>query len=84
MVFTRSYGASGLFRHRIQHQPRRAVERDLDAHLRQQAQHRRDVVEVRQVVQTERFSRQQAGAENRQRRILAPEMATSPLSGCRR
>ena len=47
-----------------------AVHRHLDPHLADQAQHRRDVIEVRYVRQLQRFGRQQAGTKNRQRGIL--------------
>jgi hypothetical protein len=46
------------------------VERDVHAHLRQQAQHGRDVVEVRHVAQMQRLGGEQRGAENRQRGVL--------------
>ena len=41
-----------------------------DAHLLNQAQHGRHVVEARHILETHRFARQQAGTQNRQGGIL--------------
>ena len=54
----------------VEHEAGRAIQRHSDAHLRQQAQHGRDVVQVRQVGQVQRLGGQQRGAKDRQRGIL--------------
>ena len=47
-----------------------AVHGHSDTHLPDQAQHRRYIVELRQIPEPQGLVRQQAGAEDRQRRIL--------------
>jgi hypothetical protein len=47
-----------------------AIHRDADSHVRQQTQHGRDIVEVRDVGEFHRIGGQQRSAENRQRGIL--------------
>ena len=54
------------------------IQGDADAHLAEQAQHGRNVVEMRQVGQAQRLGGQRRRREIGSAAFLAPEMATSP------
>jgi hypothetical protein len=72
----RPHGLHHLVRsQRPVHLPRRQCQRPVvrfhpHAHLREQRAHGANVVQLRQIVERERFWREQCGAQNRQRRVF--------------
>ncbi len=54
----------------IEHQAVGAIHRNANAHIAEQTQHGRDVVEMRHIGQVQRIGGEQRGAKNRQRGVL--------------
>ena len=70
IVFTISYGASGQSTCFAGQRQRSVVRFHPHAHLREQRAHGANVVQLRQIVERERFRREQRRAQDRQRRVF--------------